>query len=326
MSMKFSDILQDLATGDASAHDVYAEQASGKIDVLEACFNAANAFANADSSEINDEVIEAFQEQGIIPETGSMKEKKIYALEYAAAARATSLPTLLDAATAVSKAIASSANKNKKAFGVIARKLNVEFKDDGSSYMQVAKGILNGEKSLTSEDTWFPKPQYLTNLLNAYAQIICAISCVAGSDVSSEVSKWVNCSSAKSCDTLPAAMTTLKNANAVAQKNLKQVLKKDNGVSATAHTKTLSAADIAKIITSIYAAQGASEVVTSSFKENRANNVETMKNLVSNGKEVSANQTDMAVVKEVKDTLMTIKDELVKAMGDATSTIVHAAN
>lgn len=57
--MKVSDIMLDLATGDASVHDAYIQEAMGQVNVSAAIYDAAKTIANLDDSERSQIVQEA---------------------------------------------------------------------------------------------------------------------------------------------------------------------------------------------------------------------------------------------------------------------------
>ena len=57
--MKVSDIMLDLATGDASVHDAYIQEAMGQVNVSAAIYDAAKTIANLDETERSQIVQEA---------------------------------------------------------------------------------------------------------------------------------------------------------------------------------------------------------------------------------------------------------------------------
>lgn len=58
MGIKVSDVMLDLATGDASMHDAYIQEAMGKIRVSAAIYDAASKIADLDDNERGDSVVQ----------------------------------------------------------------------------------------------------------------------------------------------------------------------------------------------------------------------------------------------------------------------------
>ena len=142
--MKVSDIMLDLATGDASVHDAYIQEAMGQVKVSAALFDAAKQIATAKDGEIDSVVQESVTAAGLPVDKEGALELVYESVEHEILGLSrqfyTEMAKIDERATKPTTPYA--------AMNAMARGLGCEMKLDGSlEYaMEYAKAVSEGKK------------------------------------------------------------------------------------------------------------------------------------------------------------------------------------
>lgn len=116
--VKFSDIMLDLDTGDASMHDVHVKEAMGKINVAHATYEYATALAECDDANVIQEAAATAEESGLPTDP---KE----ASGLATASTAQELLGFFDVLTENAKKVKSAAERDMKAIIGLGKKYGI---------------------------------------------------------------------------------------------------------------------------------------------------------------------------------------------------------
>lgn len=162
--MKFSDLMLDMATGDASPHDVYIQEAVGKINVSTAIFDAAYKISELPENgryaiiqEAADAGLPTDQQGACTLACESVKQ---------------SMTAFYDLLVSTAKKIKQSTEKDMKALSAIGKKYGVSSGTEFKSFVaQLAKAIAadNGKK-LTLPDKRFLKGKYSDDIAESYGR------------------------------------------------------------------------------------------------------------------------------------------------------------
>lgn len=176
MGMKVSDIMLDLATGDASVHDAYIQEAMGQVNVSAAIYNAAKQISDCTDSE-RSQIVQEAADAGL----PSDKEGSI-ALVYESVQNEL-LGTCRHLYTEMAKIDerASKPTTPYAAMNAMARHLGCDLKLDGSlEYaMEYAKTMVKGDKITLAEGTKYCKgssaKKLTSNLIQGVGLILNAL-------------------------------------------------------------------------------------------------------------------------------------------------------
>ena len=160
--MKFSDLMLDMATGDASPHDVYIQEAVGKINVSTAIFDAAYKI-----SELPEEGRFAIVQEAA---DAGLPTDQEGACTLACESVKQSMAAFYDLLVSTAKKIKQSVEKDMKALSAIGKKYGVSSGEDFKSFVaNLAKAIVadNGKK-LTLPDKRFLKAKYSDDIADCY--------------------------------------------------------------------------------------------------------------------------------------------------------------
>lgn len=113
--MKFSDLMLDLATGDASPYDAYIEEAIGRINVSAAMFDANTKIMEAAEQNLSSELIQEAAEDCGLPTT--YQEAKVVCCQACKEITAT-IPALCKA---IAKKLKTQCTSRTKGFGAIVK-------------------------------------------------------------------------------------------------------------------------------------------------------------------------------------------------------------
>ena len=164
--MKVSDLMLDLATGDASIHDVYVQEAYGKINVSSAIYNATSKIAELPEGEFM--IVQEAADAGLPTDSEG-------ACKMGCAAVKESISAFYDLMVASAKAVKQSCEKDLKLFTTIGKKYGVTFGGEGSFETNfaapLAKAIFqeNGGKKISLGDNKFIKGKYSDQISDCYA-------------------------------------------------------------------------------------------------------------------------------------------------------------
>lgn len=164
--MKVSDLMLDLATGDASIHDVYVQEAYGKINVSSAIYNATSKIAELPEGEFM--IVQEAADAGLPTDSEG-------ACKMGCAAVKESISAFYDLMVASAKAVKQSCEKDLKLFTTIGKKYGVTFGGEGSFETNfaapLAKAIFqeNGGKKISLGDNKFLKGSYSDSISACYA-------------------------------------------------------------------------------------------------------------------------------------------------------------
>ena len=135
--MKFSDLMLDMATGDASMEDAYIQEAVGKINVSHAFFEASYKISELPEGE-DFMIVQEAADAGLPTDKG----------ESAALANESvvqELGAFYDLIVSTAKKVKQSADKDFKALAGLGKGLGVSMGDDINTFAQnLANGIING--------------------------------------------------------------------------------------------------------------------------------------------------------------------------------------
>jgi hypothetical protein len=164
--MKVSDLMLDLATGDASMHDVYVQEAYGKINVSSAVYNATSKIAELPEGEFM--ILQEAADAGLPTDSEGASKMSCAAVKE-------SINAFYDLMVASAKAVKQSCEKDLKLFTAIGKKYGVTFGGEGSFETSfaapLAKAIFqeNGGKKISLGDNKFLKGKYSDQISECYA-------------------------------------------------------------------------------------------------------------------------------------------------------------
>lgn len=167
--MSVSNIIKDLATGDASSDDVYAQEALGRINVSSAIFEAAYLISEATDGELEQIVLEAAADK-------NLPTDKEGAVAVTIASVKKELTAYYDLIIATAKKLKSASAKNMTVITQIGKKLGVPKSNDFSAYINsvcdaVKKSTPKGVINLSERK--FIKKKYAEKMAENYTRGIC---------------------------------------------------------------------------------------------------------------------------------------------------------
>ena len=185
--MKFSEIMLDLDTGDASMHDVRVKEAQGKIDVSSAIFEYASKLAEMpENSQFVQEAAEAAEEAGL---PSSPEEGK----GLATAAIAQELLGFYDVVVENANKVKTAAERNMKAIIGLGKKYGIAASaaQEGNFMIAFAKPLAQAlvrdhatnrktKNSIHFEKGVFPKASDSEKLIFAYGNCMARLAAVFG--------------------------------------------------------------------------------------------------------------------------------------------------
>lgn len=180
--MKVSDLMLDLATGDASMHDVYIQEAYGKINVCSAVYGATSKIAELPEGEFM--IVQEAADAGLPTDTEGACTMSCTAVKE-------SIGAFYDLMVASAKAVKQSCEKDLKLFTAIGKKYGVTFGGEGSFetafVAPLVKSIFqeNGGKKISLGDNKFLKGKYSDAISDCYATGLSNFMTAFGVDTSS---------------------------------------------------------------------------------------------------------------------------------------------
>lgn len=163
--MKVSDLMLDIATGDASVHDAYIQEAVGKVNVSNAIFKAAYQMAELDSSEMR-YVQEAAENAGLPTDRKNLVKLVMESVNQ-------QLAGLYDVATTTSRKITEALNKDFLLTKTIGKKLEVPLQGticEYSTNLSTAIGNYFGGKKIDVGGNRFIKGDKAMEIAKNYAK------------------------------------------------------------------------------------------------------------------------------------------------------------
>lgn len=342
MGIKVSDIMLDLATGDASIHDAYIQEAVGQVKVSAAIYNAATKIASLDDADRNQIVQEAadaglpsdregsinlayeavereligtcrhlYAESAKIEETSSKPTTPLAAVN--ALAKTCGVKTTLNGTKEYAVELANAVVKNKD----IDLKGGVRF-CKAASAKRLTKSLIQG----------------LSLICNAFAISTDelfkddTVSAVVSAPVSTKPKK--NKDGSENC-TLAYMASAVKSAGNYV---------KDKILSDDDYTTTITKNDIATVITCNFAAAKTAKFIKSKLGENGEKIEKKISKAVKsckNSKSVSGSASDLndkccdvdgnksAIVK-INEDLADLCSNLIKAFNDSISALMESQN
>ena len=163
--MKVSDLMLDIATGDASVHDAYIQEAVGKVNVSNAIFKAAHQMTELDSSEMR-YVQEAAENAGLPTDRKGLVKLVMESVNQ-------QLAGVYDVATTTSKKITEALNKDFLLTKTIGKKLEVPLQGticEYSTNLSTAIGNYFGGKKIDVGGKRFIKGDKAMEIAKNYAK------------------------------------------------------------------------------------------------------------------------------------------------------------
>lgn len=178
--MKVSDLMLDLATGDASMHDVYIQEAYGKINVCSAVYQATSKIAELPKGEF--EIIQEAADAGLPTDAEGACTMSCEAVKE-------SLGAFYDLISASAKAVKQSCEKDLKLFTTIGKKYGVTYGGDGTFTEKFAKPLVAaifqeaGGKKISLGDKKFFKGSYAFGIAESYCEGMVSYAAALGVNV-----------------------------------------------------------------------------------------------------------------------------------------------
>lgn len=331
--MKVSDIMLDLATGDASMHDAYIQEAMGQVKVSSALYDAGLAIAEADDSERESFVQEAadaglpIDREGAITLINEAVERELIGTSrhiYSESAKGSSM---ISKDTSPIKAI----NALGQHYGVKGSLKDVKAYAAAVATAAVPKGKLSVHKVIKAGAA----KKATANLIQAYVLAANAFG------ISTEDVK--NCPICSTVTSSIASATPRKDADGKADCSLSYItdtLKHatkytSKGITESDFTTEASKADIAGLITCYYAYGQISKNIKSKFGEDGAKVEARIRKAVkaASGKVSSAagelnekGGDNTSLIVDFNKGLHDLAEQLLAAFNDSISSIMEAKN
>lgn len=325
--MKFTDLMLDMATGDASGYDVMIEYDNGRINVSNAVFEACVKVAELDDmNEFDDPFIQEAADAGL-------PNEKNAATAQASAAASTGVEAFYDLIVDTAKKLKESTGKDWKAIAGLAKKMGISVSDATNSDFKEAFAVpfakkITGGKSITLSGKAFPTANFARNFTSNYCNGIAKIlsaygigmdyDCPVTRDFVGDLSKSVPCASDSDSCAHQCAQAINQGAKAI---------KGENTFSKTAKP---SVKDIATYVTAVYVLKGFAETVVK-----RAGSASTRKTAIAkmtammndtNKKGVSnASKNIMKTTAARAEVIKTATSEASKTFTDAIYAVTEAA-
>ena len=294
--MKLSDVMLDMATGDATPHDAYIQEAVGKINVSNATFNVAQKIAEL--PEYGDfSIIQEAADAGL-PTDGEG------ANELGCSAVKEELKAFYDLLTNVTAKIEQNLKKSVQLATSIGKKFGVSASDNFESYVKAlaTKIAESGEKGkYTLPDRTFIKSKYAIKMANAYEDGIKKLFAAYGMGEGSvgslkELDKKLTCGG--------------------------KLIKFEKITSKDSHyTDTVKASDIADVLVSLYKIYTLSKELHAAAKSNKKtamSAVDSLMNADCGGKKITrVCESINEDIKKWTSNLTTITDSISTGLGDS---------
>lgn len=302
--MKFSDLMLDMATGDASMHDAYIQESVGKINVSAAIFETARKI-----SELPDGEFLVVQEAA---EAGLPTDKE-GATCVACEAVKQSVTAFYDLVAQTAKKMKAAAEKDMKALIAIGKKLGVSTDGDfkQSFVPALSKAILASDKKLALPDKRFLKGKYSEDIADCYGNSMANFLSAFG--VTMSVGDY------KSRKDVSTFKDVKKNIAAGAkQANFDKTVNKDRH-----YTDTVSASDIEALAEAIFDVMNVSKAVADATAGGAKKNALTMVNSLCDKEDCNGHFVTRALegivdgIKTATENLTAITENTTKAFTDS---------
>lgn len=341
MGIKVSDVMLDLATGDASIHDAYVQEAMGQVKVSAAIYNAATKIASLDDSDRSQIVQEAadaglpsdregsinlayeavereligtcrhlYAESAKIDETASKPTTPLAAVN--ALAKACGVKSTLNGTKEYAVELANAVVKNKD----IDLKGNVRF-CKAASAKKLTKNLIQGISLLANA--------FGINTDELFDDD--TVSTVVSAPVSTKPKK--NEDGTDKCD-LAYMASAVKSAGKYVD---------DVTLSDSDYTSTISKNDIATVITCNFAAAKVAKFIKGKLGENGEKIEKKISKAVKsckNSKNISGSADDLnkccdvdgnkSLIVKINEDLSTLCSNLIKAFNDSISALMESQN
>ena len=328
MSMKFTDLMLDKATGDASGYDVIIEYDKGRVDVSNVVFEACcKVEALVDAGAFDNDFIQEAADAGLPSE-------KADAVAQASAAASTGVEAFYDLVVDTAKKIKESVGDDWKAIAALAKKNGMpvsEVSNEGffEKFATPLAAKLAGGKSLKLSGKAMPTANFsrtfTSNYCNGIAKILSAYGismecdCPVTKNFVGDLSKNVPCADTSDSCAQQCAQAITHGA---------KIIKGEGAFSKTANA---TVKDIANYITAVYVLKGFSEMVvkragSASARKTAIAKMTAMMN-DTNKKGVShASKNIMKTTSSKAATIKTASEETVKTFSDALYALTEAIN
>lgn len=190
--MKFSEIMIDLLTGDASPEDVRVKEAMGKLNVSSAIFEYANGLAEQEGSSFIQEAAEAAEEAGLPTNPAEAPGLATEAIQQ-------ELVAFYDVLVENAKKVYRAADRDMKAIVGMGKKYGISASAASSgSFMSsfarpLAKALVRefaknrkgfGGNNIRFKRGVFPTSEYCHNLMFGYGNAMASLAAVFGLNIS----------------------------------------------------------------------------------------------------------------------------------------------
>lgn len=328
MSMKFTDLMLDKATGDASGYDVIIEYDKGRVDVSNAVFEACcKVEALVDAGAFDNDFIQEAADAGLPAD-------KSDAVAQASAAASTGVEAFYDLVVDTAKKIKEDVGKDWKAIAALAKKNGMpvsEVSNEGffEKFATPLAAKLTGGKSLHLSGKAMPTANFSRNFTSNYCNGIAKILSAYG------ISMECDCPVTKNfvgdlSKNVPCADTSDSCAQQCAQaiNHGAKIIKGEGVFSKTANA---TVKDIANYITAVYVLKGFAEMVvkragSASARKTAIAKMTAMMN-DTNKKGVShASKNIMKTTSSKAAAIKSASEDTVKTFSDALYAITEAIN
>lgn len=294
--MKLSDVMLDMATGDATPHDAYIQEAVGKINVSHATFNVAQKIAEL--PEYGDySIIQEAADAGLPTDSEGASALGCSAVKE-------EVKAFYDLLTSVTAKIEQNLKKSVQLATSLGKRYGVSAGDNFESYVRelATKIIASGEKGkYTLPDKTFIKSKYAIKMANAYEEGIKKLFAAYGigeGRVSSlkELDKKLTCGG--------------------------KLIKFEKMTSKDSHyTDTVKASDIADVVVSLYKIYSLSKELHATAKSNKKTAMSAIDSLINadcGGKKITrVCESINEDIKKWTSNLTTIADSITTGLGDS---------
>lgn len=328
MGVKVSDIMLDLATGDASVHDVYIQEAMGQVRVSAAIYNAAKQIAMVDDEDRCD-IVQECAEAGLPSDRDGAIALACEAVEREIIGTCRHLYS-------ESAKIATNATKETsplKAISALAKSLGVKQKMDYSKDYAVtlASAAVKNKDIKTSGGPKFCKASSAKRIAKSFIQsvsLLCNAFCIDTSvlfddeTVRTVVPAPVSAKPRKgSSGDSECSLDFISDTIANAGKHLDATTLSDSD-----YTTSISKNDIATVITCNFAVAKVSDFVHKKFG-NDGKRVESLvkkcvKKCAGKGNIPAAAEDISSVVNKVNKDLFLVGGNVIKAYNDSISALI----
>lgn len=326
--MKFTDLMLDIATGDASGYDVMIEYDKGRLDVSNVVFEACcKVEALDDAGAYDDDFIQEAAD-------ADLPSEKNAAVAQASAAASTGVEAFYDLVVDTAKKIKESTSKDWKAIAVLAKKNGMPVSEaSGEGFFEkfatpLASKIAGG-KSVKLSGKAMPTANFsrtfTSNYCNGIAKILSAYGismecdCPVTKNFVGDLSKNVPC--ADTSDSCAQQCAQAINHGA-------KIIKGEGAFSKTANA---TVKDIANYITAVYVLKGFAEMVVkrAGSASARKTSIAKMTAMMNDTNKKGVSHASKNIMKTTSSRANTIKEaaeDVAKAFNDAIYALTEAAN